>query len=183
MPKRKLRLAQAEKIAQWLARELAPACERIEIAGSIRRHEPLVGDIEIVAISSTSPGLFGQALEFNIVACCQRLVEQGILEPPSKNGQRYKQFVVAKTEPATQLDLFIVRPETWGVLLALRTGPAGFSKRLVTQRRYGGLLPDPLQVRDGRVWDTRSGLALDTPEERHFLRLCGGWVEPERREK
>ena len=37
-------------IAEKVKAELAPHCERIEIAGSLRRKKEFVGDIEIVAI-------------------------------------------------------------------------------------------------------------------------------------
>lgn len=43
-------LAQARAVADLLVSYLAPACERIEIAGSIRREVPEVKDIELVAI-------------------------------------------------------------------------------------------------------------------------------------
>ncbi len=37
-------------IAQRLLSALAPNCHRVELAGSLRRGRPMVGDIEIVAI-------------------------------------------------------------------------------------------------------------------------------------
>jgi len=43
-------LADARVIAESLMAALGPGCERIEIAGSIRRGRPDVGDIELVAI-------------------------------------------------------------------------------------------------------------------------------------
>lgn len=48
-------------VAEGLIRQLLPGCERIEVAGSIRRGRPDVGDIELVAIprTTTEPdGLF-----------------------------------------------------------------------------------------------------------------------------
>lgn len=41
---------EAYQIATRIKAELQPHCERIEIAGSIRRNKPEVKDIEIVAI-------------------------------------------------------------------------------------------------------------------------------------
>lgn len=93
------------------------------------------------------------------------------------------------------LDLFIVRPETWGVQYLIRTGNADFSHRCVTPRKFGGYLPDDCKVEDGRVWrywagDADMGAAkladianpLETPEESDFLALLGlGWIEPENR--
>jgi DNA polymerase/3'-5' exonuclease PolX len=43
-------IAQATVIAERVKAELAPYCERIEIAGSVRRRKPQVKDIELVAI-------------------------------------------------------------------------------------------------------------------------------------
>ena len=40
-----MKLQQAEQIAKWIKAALEPHCERIEIAGSIRRKKPDVGDM------------------------------------------------------------------------------------------------------------------------------------------
>lgn len=54
-----MKLAQALAIAEKVKALLAPHCERIEIAGSIRRKKPDVKDIEIVAIPKPfDTGLF-----------------------------------------------------------------------------------------------------------------------------
>jgi len=55
--------AQALTIAEQCRKALAPYCERIEIAGSIRRGKPQVKDIELVAMPKMVPtGLFGDAM-------------------------------------------------------------------------------------------------------------------------
>ena len=58
-----MNLPDARTRALALRELLAPACERIEVAGSIRRGKPEVKDAEIVAIPKTyeveTPGLFG----------------------------------------------------------------------------------------------------------------------------
>ena len=41
---------QAKEIADNIVLMLSPFCDRIEIAGSIRRKKELIGDVEIVAI-------------------------------------------------------------------------------------------------------------------------------------
>lgn len=41
-------------IAQTLVERLRPFCQRIEIAGSLRRKRPMIGDIEIFAIRTGS---------------------------------------------------------------------------------------------------------------------------------
>jgi DNA polymerase/3'-5' exonuclease PolX len=45
-------LAQARELAESLVALLAPSCQRIEIAGSIRRLKPNPNDIELVAVPS-----------------------------------------------------------------------------------------------------------------------------------
>src|SRR5690242_17561878 len=60
----KIPLAAAWELANRVLTELAPFCERIKIAGSIRREKPEVKDLEIVCIPKTHrvPGpadLFG----------------------------------------------------------------------------------------------------------------------------
>jgi DNA polymerase/3'-5' exonuclease PolX len=47
--------AQALAIAERTRAALAPYCDRIEIAGSIRRRNPSVKDIELVAIPRQVP--------------------------------------------------------------------------------------------------------------------------------
>ena len=43
-------LAEAQRIAGAIVGQLDPSCVRLEIAGSLRRGRPDVGDIELVAI-------------------------------------------------------------------------------------------------------------------------------------
>lgn len=171
----KIPLARAQKLSDAVRRELEPACVRIEVAGSIRRRRPEVGDIEIVAIPKRSPSLFDDAggysyLEelLDILVGTDRLVRL-------KSGDKYKQFHLPKADCC--LDLFLCSADTWGVIFTIRTGPADFSRRLVTQRCKGGLLPSDLCVRDGRIW--RGQAALETPEERRVFDVAEiKWLEP-----
>ncbi len=163
-----MRLKPAHELAIHLGTQLQEGCDRLQIVGSIRRGKSIVNDIEIICI----------ARFFFFDSCICEMLDDGLIVPTNKNGLKYKQFTVPKGD-GIKLDLFIVAPETWGVLLAIRTGPAGFSQRMVTQKCFGGLLSDGLNVIDGRVW--RDNQALDTPEERDFMELCGGWIDPEKR--
>jgi hypothetical protein len=53
-------LPEAERIAAAIVPDLAPSCERIQVAVSVRRRKEVVGDIEVVAIPRYAPaGLFG----------------------------------------------------------------------------------------------------------------------------
>lgn len=53
-----MKLEQALEIAEKVKALLAPHCERIEIAGSIRRKKPDVKDIEIVGLVFISFTIF-----------------------------------------------------------------------------------------------------------------------------
>jgi DNA polymerase/3'-5' exonuclease PolX len=154
--------------------QIAPFCERVEIAGSLRRRKPEIGDIEIVAIAKTEPAfdIFG-----NVVKSVSRL-EQYLSDnfAAIKNGPHYKQFPL----DGIMVDLFITSPAQWGVIFAIRTGSADFSKWLVTWRRNGGALPGNMFVREGRLC-LASG-PLETPEEIDFFRAIGlDWIPPEER--
>ncbi len=46
----RLPLAQAQEIAVGVMQLLEPHCEVISIDGSIRRHRPTIGDIEIICV-------------------------------------------------------------------------------------------------------------------------------------
>ena len=161
--------AEALHIAEKLKADLAPYCERIEIAGSVRRKKPEnIKDIEIICIPKMfvrertlmGDDVLGSCLDVAIATILIR--EWGA--KCIKNGGKYKQVEL----PWSKLDLFITTPECWGVIFAIRTGPADYSKWLVTPRKWGGALPARYMVRDGRVWDSDPE-ALDTPEEDDFF--------------
>jgi DNA polymerase/3'-5' exonuclease PolX len=105
-------------------------------------------------------------------------------------GSRYKRLTVH----GVAVDLFsVLPPASWGVIFAIRTGPEAFSRRLVTQRRKRGLLPDHLRVERGTiVFDEGPQSVIPgartmadgivVREERDVFALCGlDWIEPEER--
>lgn len=156
-----MKLEEAEAIALRIVERLRPSCRRIEIAGSIRRRKADVGDIEIVAEPLPVFDLFGSPAGYADLSLPYRA---------NKNGPRYKQYIL----PDINLDLFIVLPPAqWGVIFALRTGGAEFSRRLVTPRIHHGFLPAGYYVEDGAVHRVGTGEIVPTPEEADFLALCG----------
>ena len=166
------------KLASALVERLRPACERIEIAGSIRRKKAEIGDIELIAIPKTIPDLLGEPQPQTKVD----ILLAGWPIMITKNGPKYKQFLFnGTTGQEYQVDLFLQPdPATWGINYMIRTGPSEFSTRMVTSVDIGGLRPRDLLVRDGRVW--RSGVALATPTEESVFALWGiSWIAPENR--
>lgn len=165
-------------LADRLVEMLEPVCARIEIAGSLRRMRPEVGDIEIVAVPKPIYDLTGEPIE-------RTGVDDLLASWPVrvvKNGQKYKQFVFAgKSGKEYQVDLFLQpNPATWGVNFLIRTGADEFSKRMVTSTQHGGLCPAGLSVKDGRIW--QNGKVLETPEEQNIFELWGmDYIEPSKR--
>ena len=156
---------------------LMPACKRIEIAGSIRRRELMVGDIELVAIPKLIPNLFGETdpgrrSEVDVVLLTETDWEI------TKDGLKYKQFYI---RDGVKVDLFLQPdPATWGMNFLIRTGPASFSKWIVSNKRlYGGAMPHLMYVRNGRIWNEVTSEPYDTPEERDVFKLLGmDYIEP-----
>lgn len=180
----------AARIAGRLQELLAESCERLEVAGSIRRGKETVKDIELVAVPKflEMRDMFGQVtrranlLEQSLAG----LVASGALAVPDgvKNaGERMKKFDLARTTPVMRLDLFIVLPPAqWGSVFTIRTGPGDFSKWLVTARRYGGGMPEGMVQLDGALY--RDGQVVETPEERDYFAALGlPWLEPKKREQ
>ena len=169
----KITLSVAEERAQSIVEWLKPACQRVEIAGSIRRRKPMVGDIEIVCIPRQSKNILGEPiLDFEAVVYRMNAGAELLA-----GGNKYRKYNVN----GVQLDLFITTPAQWGVIFMIRTGSAEFSHKMVTQRNKGGYCPSHLNVKDGRVWSC-GRTALDTPEEIDvFKQFRVDWVEPRNR--
>lgn len=174
-------------IANSLLNNLHPFCERIEIAGSLRRGKPLIGDIEILAIPKRHINLFGEidakAPSLLDNHLCRLVDEDSIFHLPRRRwGSKMKSFSFIGTAGGKyHVDLFIQSPETWGVNMMIRTGSAEFSKKMVTHRSKGGWLPDNMRFAGGRLW--RGGEVLETPEEKTVFEKCGMlWVPPSERE-
>lgn len=168
---------QMQAIAAGLVERMRPACQRIEIAGSIRRQKDMIGDIELVAVPKYMPDLFGEPTTISDLDAL-------LLTWPItfvKNGPKYKQFIFAgNSGEQYTVDLFLPSPETWGVIYMIRTGSAEFAARMVTRKEKGGLMPNGLSVADGRVW--LNGAALNLADEGDLFDMWGmDFVEPKDR--
>lgn len=181
-----IKLAEASRIAEGIVELLAPACDSIVVAGSIRRRKPLVKDVEIVCTPRMVPPLGELIPSGGLVSAIDERIERLVrlrsllgwnLANPA-NGPRYKRLMWGSF---TKIDLFIVLPPaSWGALLAIRTGPAEFSRLLVTRREHGGAMPDGLHQAQGSLHGPAG--PLETPEEEDFFRALGlpCWLPSER---
>jgi DNA polymerase/3'-5' exonuclease PolX len=195
--------AQAFSRLFWLA-----AYERWSFAGSLRRECPEVGDVEHVVMANTGPAETGALFTEHVNLLWHRLdqlVREGtVLKHLYPNntvrwGEKYR----GVNFRGHLHEIFLADQDNWGPTLAIRTGPAGFSRRLVI-----GLQKHGLRNKDGKVWRCQpcgwcdapgadrgacrhcdgTGLlcleAISVPDERQYLQLAGvGWVEPKNRKE
>ena len=169
---RKYGYAEASHIAGMIVDSLRPFCDRIEIAGSIRRQKREVGDIEIVCIPRTvMGGLFGDSQERHpgFIAWVNKL--------EAVRGQATGKYTQRITPYGIKLDLFMATADNWGLILAIRTGSADFSAKRLAARwvQLGYHSVDGMLTRDGEPIPVR--------EEADLFSLLGmAWVDPIDRE-
>ncbi len=184
-----------QAVATRLCESLSPHCARLEIAGSLRRGKPEVGDIELVAIplveEQVQRDLFGEVVERTAVnrlaLALDTLVASGAIaaDPPSPDlkrawGEKYRKFwlLINDRWGAIQVDLFLTTPEAWGAIFTIRTGPAEFSEALVTHFKYH----TPYRQQGGVLVRQDTGAVVPVPEEADYFRLAGlPFITPVRR--
>lgn len=162
--------------AQQIATAFAPACDHVWIAGSIRREKPHIRDIELVVVPHfRSIDLFGIAnmdAGSDLDGLLTDFLDRGALKPDPelpRNGSRYKRFIVTSVQ--TPLDLFIAEPRNAGNILMIRTGDSDFSRKLVTPRALGGLMPRDYRHAEGYLWHGDS--LLPCPDEQTLFAHLG----------
>jgi len=112
----KIELSLAQNLAQRLVEHVSPAMARVEIAGSIRRQKPVVGDIELVGITDDQEKLvallrdMGQTIKPGV---------PGIVPWDPKPGSKY---IRVRLSEGMNLDFFLAKPDNWGGLFMMRTG-------------------------------------------------------------
>ena len=173
-------LAEAELLAAELVALLAESCERIIVAGSIRRRRDDVGDIDLVC----EPKLLIEADMFGdnagtidlLDARCEELwTSYGVLTPRlNKDGRRsWGTSLKRATFRGVAVDVQAVHDtSTWGAWLAIRTGPAAFNKAMVTPRSQGGRLLPGFEFKDGFKLH-RYGGRIETPTEEALFEALG----------
>lgn len=171
-------LRQARAVASEMVEALRPYCHRVEVAGSIRRGRDWVNDIEIVAIPKSTlkapdMDIFGEPLgkptvvrDPGFVMVVGSLADR-IIKGNVQEG-RYIQFV---TSTGITVDLSLCRPETWGYIMAIRTGSAEFIRMVAARWVQLGY--------KGVEWQlTRFGKPVPVPEEADLFGLLGMRVPP-----
>jgi len=192
-----MKRAMALSIAQNLVEEISPVCDRIQIAGSLRREKHEVKDIEIVAIPAMGEthviDMFGNILESKKCSTLDTLLDFNLGqeafawekdEELKRWGPRYKRL--RHRETGICCDLFFTTERGWGGCLAIRTGPWDFSRALVTlARRQGKHVADGYLIHHhpkpkcGCSKGAGCPLIVPTPEEADFFaEIDLPWIEP-----
>lgn len=156
--------------------KLEPFCKRFEPSGGYRRRKKECHDIEIVCIPKQTPpiDLFGNETQpvqgfIDAVNSWPKIIG----EPTGKNTRRTLPYDNA------MLDLFIVRPENFGYILAIRTGSQRFAHEVLAKgwvlKGYNGA--------GGMLVHRSDGQPIPIREERELFKLIGvEWREPWERE-
>jgi len=170
-----MRLPEAEALAQEMVERLRGDCERIEVAGSVRRKKAEPHDLELVVIprfEERQVSLIEMAqvsmLEVNLYALCI----SGVMAFDSsvkRNGPKHKRLLHLGS--GAVVEIYSAEVGNWGLILALRTGPADFNKLLVTNVAYGGAMPLTMRMQDGWLW--RRGERVETRTEDEFFGALG----------
>ncbi|MBA7564955.1 hypothetical protein ES708_06624 [subsurface metagenome] len=115
----KIALERAQKVADVVVRRLIPYCQRIEIAGSIRRRIPWVNDVDLVLIPHDLWNFHGE------------LIKLGQLK---MSGKKIMRVMVG----STQVDIYVADEGTWATLLLIRTGSKESNIRLCSRAKDMG---------------------------------------------
>ncbi len=131
--KQRFPLSVAEVVAEELVELLSPVCERIQIAGSLRRKKAEVGDIELLCVPNWQAvlDLFGEEVESMSLldGHIETLMAQGILEQRGGMGKMNK--LMRHNESGIPVDIFSTSQDHWGMALVVRTGPKELNIKLM----------------------------------------------------
>lgn len=115
-----MELKQAEEIALRVKAHLEPACQHIEIVGSIRRRRPFVHDLDFVLIPSNQGQLYSELMKMGQVKIC---------------GQK---LLRCRLTAGIDVDVYVATEETWATLMLIRTGSMENNIRLCSRAKELG---------------------------------------------
>lgn len=158
-------IGQAMPLAEAVIRSLKQACPQVELlfpAGSLRRWEETIGDIDLVG-TSTDPKQAGDVL------VAMDMVQEVLVHGPKKTS--------VIVEPGVQVDLRLGESESFGALLQYFTGSQQHNIRL---RDYANRMG--LSLNEYGITDLSTGKLEQFPDEQTFYaRLDLPYIPPELR--
>ena len=178
----------AEATAGVLIKLLTDSCERIGVAGSLRRQRGDVGDIELLCVPKPAPGttdMFGNPTptkESLLDLRCAELIQNGHLAlRPNINGATTfgpMNKLLIQTNTQIPIDIFSTTEANWGMAMVVRTGPVEFNKRMMARflklgmqgHAYGGVTQGDTEIQcpDEETVFNLLGWELQEPKYRHL---------------
>ena len=157
----------AEPVAERLVEQLLPYCERIKIAGSIRRRKWDVGDIELLCIpkyrteeqqvdlftteevnvDELNEYLTYESGQYSSGTTHRCIFDLRVKSNGSIAGFGPKNKLLIDIESGIPVDVFTTDERNWGMALMVRTGPAEFNIEMMARFKklrhkghaYGGI--------------------------------------------
>ena len=136
--------SEASTIARTVYEALKPFTTAFTFAGSLRRKQPFVGDIEAVVLPTldTVPDGFFGTKEIRSRDFVLTVHSLGHIQSGDTVAGRYCKIIVGgklnavtqELSGGVQLDLFIPQPHDYGRQLAIRTGPANYSGKVLAAK-------------------------------------------------
>ena len=165
----------ARAVARKIVEELRPACDRIEIAGSLRRGNPAVHDIDLVLLPKAATEGFSLGGSTPLEELLGALIVRGSLASV-RGRDKVKCFVATKT--GIPVDLYVARRETWATLLLIRTGSKEHNIRLARRAKELGM---KLRASGDGIEDGHADVLKVDAEEDVFRILGLAYLAPENR--
>jgi DNA polymerase (family 10) len=166
--------------AQQLAGEIKAAvehlCEKIEVAGSIRRQKPKVHDVDFVVVAKSD-------------ADWQRINEalKRLKAKPNCSGNQTIKAYIPCRGGIFQVDFYRAKPSTFGIHLLIRTGSADHNMWLAgcaiskgMRLKYSeGLIKDAASIagEDEKGVFGALGLPFPPPTEREIIDGKPAWMQ------
>ena len=162
-------------VARKIVDELRPACDRIEVAGSLRRGNNTVHDIDIVLLPEEPRKGFSLGTSTFLEGLIAQLVARGSLTPV-RGKDKIKCFVATKT--GIPVDVYVAKRETWATLLLIRTGSKEHNIKLAQRAKELGM---KLRASGDGIERANGDLMRANSEEEIFGLLGLPYVSPEQR--
>jgi DNA polymerase (family 10) len=172
---KELSLGEAEEVASQIKAAVCVHCERLEVAGSIRRKKPLVHDIDFVAVAKSDAEWKKISEKLKRLKAKPGCAGCSIIKAylPCRNG-------------LFQVDIYRAKPSTFGVHLLIRTGSAMHNMWLAAYALSKGMRLKYSEglIRDGRAVagaDERGvfaalGLPCLAPTQREIVEKKPAWM-------
>ncbi|MEA3338621.1 MAG: hypothetical protein U9R15_01515 [Chloroflexota bacterium] len=161
-----MHIIEARRIASSICKHLEPYCTRIEASGGIRRGNVRdMKTLDLVAISKIDmqPDIFMQMQPAGRDRLFRHIRNEYDVISGGKDGQKQVVFNVCEN---IAVRVSLATPETWGYILALKTGPPGLSRALVIKLKKAGYEPE-----GGRLLRDRK--TVPVPIEQNLFAMAG----------